>query len=331
MDDVTAAGTGAAGLATRGARWALVFVWTMGVAKGVIDGRFAHPDPLLMTAYAVALGGALVLTHPVDRPLSGIRAALVPIAALTVTALVLLADVPAQPEWLIDFSAYLLALLIARGNPVLGLGCGVVQVAGVVLWGIATGRPASGVTAMLAIAVMSYVLGIIWRMVLRGVVRQERAHRTEAAESDRRERAARAAAAQFQLDLEAIRDQAAPVLSRIARGDDLDPALLADISVLEGAIRDRVRSPRLRHPQLDEAVSRARRRGVRVTLLADVGTVPRTIGDAAAGRIVDILGRHPAARSVVVAAAAPESDELSVLVETPEGHAREVVDDPAAP
>ncbi|MGM1017518.1 MAG: hypothetical protein ACQEW8_08285 [Actinomycetota bacterium] len=331
MDSVTAqgtgTGTGAAGLATRGARWALVFVWSCGLAQAVIDGRFTDQLALPLLAFAVALWGAIVLTWRQDRPLTGARAVAVPVAALIVTALALAISRSAEPVWLLDFAAYLLALQLARGNPVMGLGGGAAQVLTVSAWGAASGHAPEDIAAMLTIPLMAYVVGIIWRYVLRAIVRSERRHRSDAAESMRAENAARSAAEVVRRELDEVRRRVTPTLRLLRDGGELDDDVHVSVIVLEGSIRDRIRSPRLHHPLVDGAVTDARRRGITVTLLADEQSPSAArIGEQAAHALARLIA-DSTDREIVVSSTARRPDLIHVVLSTPEQHRRITLED----
>lgn len=321
MDAVTPSGTGAAGLATRGARWAMIAVWCCGIAQGVIEGRFAPPAPAYLAALLVAVLGAIVLTYRSDEPLRGLRAWAVPAATLTTTALMLTVVDHAGATWVIDFASYLVALQIGRGNPVIG-GLGLAaQLALVVGWGALTDQSASGIGAMISIPIMSGIVGVIWRLTLRTMVARERAHRSEAAESARRGDAARAAAEQYRAELGAITREVEDVLERLRDADAIDEDFLTELTAREGTIRDRIRSPRLHHPAIAEAAAVARRRGVRVAILANhVPDAPR-ISDRAAREVAAVLA-DVAEGSVVISSGAREVEALSIVIDTGTDHRR---------
>ncbi|MHC9043735.1 hypothetical protein ACYX8G_04075 [Microbacterium saperdae] len=321
MATMTSSGTGAAGLATRGARWAMIAVWCCGIAQGVIEGRFAPPAPAYLGALLVALLGAVVLTYRRDEPLRGLRAWAVPAATLTTTALMLTVVDQADATWVIDFASYLVALQIGRGNPAIG-GIGLAaQLALVVGWGALTEQSASGIGAMLSIPIMSGVVGVIWRLTLRNMVARERAHRSEAAESARRGAAARTAAEQYRAELGAIAREVQDVLERLRDADGIDDDFLTELTAREGTIRDRIRSPRLHHPDIADAAAVARRRGVRVAILANhVPDAPR-ISDRAAREVAAVLA-DVGEGSVVISSGARAAEALSIVIDTGKEHRR---------
>ncbi|MFV0432769.1 MAG: hypothetical protein ACK5LO_02125 [Leucobacter sp.] len=113
---LTAQGTGAGGLATRAARWALVFVWALGAVKALIDGQFNPAYITLPIACILCLVAVVLLTRRENLPLSNLLATLVAALVLTATALALSVPPDQASIWQLQFSAKLLALLFVRGN-----------------------------------------------------------------------------------------------------------------------------------------------------------------------------------------------------------------------
>ncbi|MFF5624886.1 hypothetical protein ACFY5A_05935 [Microbacterium sp. NPDC012755] len=326
MDAVNTTGTGASGLASRAARWVMVAVWASGVASGVLAGHFSPPRPLLMLAYLVALAGAVLLTDPRDRPLTGLRALSIPAATLSITLLVLIEGTAAKDVWLIDYAAYLVALQVARGNLVTGLSGTALQVAAVLIWAEIGGQDAGGVANMLAIPVSVAVLGLLWRGILRGMVGRERRHRSAAAESERMTRALDAASGDLQRELDAIRAQVSPTLRMLRDGGELTEEALTGIRILEGAIRDRIRSPRLQHPALNAAAAQARARAVSITMLSDAED-ERVLGDAAATRVAQLVTEAPSGATAVITVGGEQQDAVTVVLDVEGTHHRYVVVD----
>ncbi|MBN9192156.1 hypothetical protein [Microbacterium sp.] len=313
LNVVTARGTGASGLATRAARWAMVFVWTTGIARGLLEGVFSPPTVLVIAAHAAVLAGVFLLTAPSDRPLGRGRAAAVTAVALAATVVAVVTTTHAADVWLLDFSTYLLALMLARGNPAFGLAGGAGQVLFVVGWGTATAQPPSGIVAMLAIPMLSFVLGVVWRVVLRWIVARERAHRSEQARAERQAAAAEVATRRFRRELAEVRAEVLPVLAELRDGIPIDDDVHARVAVLEGTIRDRMRAPTLTHPLVTTAAAVARARGVRVALLAPASERPVRIDDDAAARIAAAV-RDASDGSVVVSVG--DADPTAVTIVT---------------
>jgi hypothetical protein len=75
--DLTSAGTGAGGLGTSGARWAVTAVWGLGMLSDVLSGSVAPPFGSELLALPFGLVGAVLLTTRGDDALSGGRARVV--------------------------------------------------------------------------------------------------------------------------------------------------------------------------------------------------------------------------------------------------------------
>ena len=120
MDDVTPTGTEATELGGSFARWALIAIWLLSLAWGIATGVFAELEPLDVLPYLTLLIGGYLLTRPGNQPLSPPRAIGVVVAALASDIFVLAALTVVQESWLVSLAYYLVALLIARGNSIIG-------------------------------------------------------------------------------------------------------------------------------------------------------------------------------------------------------------------
>lgn len=312
MGTLTAQGTGAGGLATRGARWAFLFAWATGGAKAIIDGQFELSSPILLSACVLLLVGMILLTHREDLPLRGLRAIAVPVLALAALALELAVGPDEALVWLLHFAGYLIAALFVRGNPVLGGVAMTVYLVALTGWTFYHGLPTAVAVQILMPPLVAFAVGIVWQLVLRGIVRRERAHRSEAAEHERQIRAEREAAERTRRELDLVRSKVEDPLIRLRDGAVLDKAFRTELAVIEGGIRDRMRSPRLQHPELDRAIAAARARGASVTVLADDSSDSPRLGERAASEVAAILRDAVDAASLVVAWTEPEL--VSVVV-----------------
>lgn len=228
---------------------------------------------------------------------------------LSAGALVLM-EGPTGAVYLFDFASFLVALLIARGNPWHGAVGGAGMVLGGLAWGVSSGAPASVVGQLVALAVMSQVLGVLWRLVLRWVVRRERWHRSEAAQAQRDTAAARHATRLVEEELRQVRVIAQPVLQRIAEGAPMSDDLRRDAAIVEGTVRDRLRAPAFRHPLLVEAIGRLRAQGADVTVVSPQDLEP--VSDALAAQIVSALDDADARRLVLRATRVEDGVELTL-------------------
>lgn len=311
MDAVTATDTAASGLGGPAARWALTAIWLVSLGWGIVTGVFDQVDLLDVLPYLTLLLGGYLISRPGDQPLSPPRAIGVVAAALASDVFVLAALTRVQESWLVSLGYYLIALLIVRGNSVVaGIGAAVALGYGLA-WAVLVGASAEAAVQMLALPFIAIVVGGVWRVALRPVLARERLRRVEAERAARQTLAAAEAAEANRREVAAIGRRAGPLLRRIDGGEPLE-VLRPDLRVVEGAIRDRIRSPTLQQPVLTEAIADRRRAGVQVLVLGEpddeappgadcVATISRLVADADAGRVtIRILPPGRAAAASVV-------------------------------
>lgn len=303
---VTARGTGAGGLATPAARWALVFAWLMGAVKALVDGQFNPQYVTLPVACLLCLVAAVVLTRREDLPLSGVLATVV--TALVLTAMILALSVPPDRAsiWQLQFGATLLALLFVRGDLVHAVIGAALHSAIFIVWALWYSMPVSWLLTVLTAPCVVYFLAVTWLFGLRRVVMQERTHRSEAAEHVRQTRAEREAARRIGRELALVRAKTGNVLALLRDGAPLDKELRGEIAVVGGEIRDRLRSPRLQHPELNRAISALRAGGTSVNVLAEDSESAPELGDRAAEQIAAVVRDEAGADSLVLTWNEPE-------------------------
>lgn len=320
MARLTTTAPTASGLGTRSARWALVFVWFTGVLSGFIQGYPDHDLPRVVLAYAVVLAGAVLLTTPGARPLPVWRAALVAAVPVVVAALALPQAHGSGDVWLIDIGGYLVGLLVARGNVVLGW-IGLVAVAVEVVAGnvVLSGVDVDA-AAILAKPVMAVIVGTVWRIVVAGMVRRERALRSASALAALESAALETATITSRAELDEILALVRPALDRIVDGSPLSDEERRQIVALEAQVRDRLRAPALSIPVIAGSAFAARLRGVEVVLLGDRSTGRNTVGGELGMRLAQLIDGMGAGRvSIRVNPAGRASD---VTVVTHEGRDR---------
>lgn len=306
MDGLTARGIGAGGLATRGARWALVCAWALGGVKAGIDGQLTPSYLTLPMACVLCLVAVFLLTRREDAPLSAPLAALVAALLIVATALALTVPFEEASIWQLHFASYLLALLLVRGNPLPAAIGAVVHFALMLWWTSANEVPPEALWEILPPPLIAYLVSVLWLFSLRRIVEQERAHRSDAAEHARQAGAELEASRRVELELELVRARTEHVLTRLRDGAVLDDGLRAEIAVVEGEIRDRIRSPRLQHPELNRAIASVRARGASVNVLADDSPDGPRLGERAANEIASVLRSAPDADSIVIAWTEPQ-------------------------
>lgn len=314
--------TSASGLSTPAARWTIVFAWCCVIAATAIANSFAQPSVDMVFAFAFALTGVFALTEPRDAPLRPIRAGGVVVFAVGGAALGLWANEKGDVNvWLVNFVGHLVALLIVRGNllaSVLGLLMLTLTVCG---WGILAAEEITVMVNALTLPLSGFVLGLMWRRFLNRIVAKERLHYASVAESERRRAVTEAAGARFRVELDEIAAEVREPLRRLTLVSCIDDALRNEIVSVEANIRDRLRAPRLRHPELIGAVARARDRGIEVRMTSNP-TENALIGNVCALRLARILDNLNPPTRVVLSTSESSADIVTVVIDSRETHQR---------
>jgi hypothetical protein len=320
--------TGAAGLGTGVARWAMLFTWAVGLVQELLQHGFSDPARLaaVFAAAACELVGVILVTERSTHVLAPPKAAAVLLFALAAVAIGLVPGGTPNP-WDADLPAYLAALLIARGSRRTGATLGVLILALLIAVGAARGASLQEIAISLGVPVMALGIGILWRIGLSVAVRTERAHRSAEARAAVALAASERAAGEYRRQLHRIRDEVAPLLERIATADSLTADELTELKVAEGAIRDRLRSPRVDDPRLLDALSSARRRGVSLSMLwgEGPGEAPHP---SLTARLADLV--DDAVEGTVVIRATQGQDGVSFVHSGPDGNRRVVLDEQGA-
>lgn len=307
--------TTALSLASPAARWAMIGVWCCGITSSVIRGEFPVTGWVGVATYLTLLAGALILTSRHPGRLSPLESAGLVTCALTGVAVILAfahshGD-PAGEIWLLNYSSYLVALAIPRGNWISGGAAAATLGLIVVLWGAFTGQPLAGIVDMLAMPVSAGVVGVLWLVALR----RSAIRLAEAQAAESRSQVASAAAIEathlIAEDMRRVARTADPMLEHIELGRDITKDDQLELSAVEGEIRDRIRVPRLHHPRLVAAVAQARRAGADLVLMDPEGQRGPLISDGLAEALAQTavgagqvtirlvtLDRQPAAQAV---------------------------------
>lgn len=302
------------GLSLRAARWIMVLVWGTGVLHGALLGEFSASGPWGVAAYASALVAAILLTlarpGPLPTPIGWIMVG----CAAVATLVVLVQYSGPDTVWLLKFSSYVVALSIPRGNPVIGGIGGLVLVGLGVSWAIDVRTDASDVVSMLVNPVMAPIAGFIWLFVTRRFVnREQHAHRA-AAEAEARQRVAGHVLQGIRAELAEIRDVVREPLARIVAGAVIDDQERTRVSIAEARVRDGIRAPQLRNPELDAAIAEASGRGVEVVVLGEPDRNRRLGSDTAAALVA--LVTDPSAERITLRSLPPgRAGDVSVVVE----------------
>ena len=176
-------------------------------------------------------------------------------------------------------------------------------------------------------AVIALVIGTAWRWSLHRVVTRELQHEREADRAAIAASITESATSAARLELAEIRAEVSPVLIRLRDGAVLDDAQVQEVAIVEAEVRDRIRSPRLRHERLRTAIASARRRGVHIVLLGSADASGDVIGDdlaAAVALLTDAIDRG----SITIRAVPPgRTGALSVLLDAGDRSERLLFDD----
>ncbi len=288
MADLTSVSTGAGGLGTPSARWALLTVWALGVVSDTLRGAVAPPFGSELLALPFGLVSATVLTTRGDDALSSRRAIVVGGAAVISAAGALASGAELGHTWSFNLAAYVVALLLPRGNVRAGLVSGAaIGVLGLA-WGIASRASLAQFVDLLALPMLALVVGAVWRGLLGRIVRRELTYNREAERAAMAAQVAEASGVAIRTELAEIATDVGDLLDIIGEGRPLDDELVDAITVAEADVRDRIRSPNLRHSALRAGIDRARRRGVQVQLLGS-SSQPSALTDLLAERLVETL------------------------------------------
>jgi hypothetical protein len=172
--------------------------------------------------------------------------------------------------WYVRSVTIVLVVLLLRRRPAIAWGAGALAVAAVLTWAALSGEDVGRWVGLLARQLATLVVVQVTAIGLAWAARTIAAYRAEEHDRVRSEELRSASIRERRAELASIRALAAPLLIRIARGDD-DAGLRVDALVGEAALRDVLRARRLALEPLTTAAHEARQRGVEVILLDDLG------------------------------------------------------------
>jgi hypothetical protein len=141
-------------------------------------------------------------------------------------------------------------------------------------WALLDGRPLSVGAAMIVRHVATLAVGTALAVSLRRSNAASEAFRAVQRRRRTEEDVARARAGARRSAVEQVLEQAGPMLRAIADGRRLTAEDRRQMLVIEGALRDQIRTPRLKGSRLRGVVDTARRRGVNVLLLDEAELAP---------------------------------------------------------
>lgn len=136
-----------------------------------------------------------------------------------------------------------------------------------VVWAVLTGRPPLDGILLIVRHVATLAVGTALAVSLRRSSAASEAFRAVQRRRRMEEDVARARAGARRSAVEQVLEQAGPMLRAIAEGRHLTEEDRRQMLVLEGALRDQIRTPRFTRTRLRGVVDTARRRGANVLLL----------------------------------------------------------------
>ena len=161
-------------------------------------------------------------------------------------------------------------------------------VAACLAWAWLDGRPLSVGAAMIVRHVATLAVGTALAVSLRRSNAASAAFRQVQRRRRTEEDVARARAGARRSAVEQVLEQAGPMLRAIAEGRESTAEDRRQMLVIEGALRDQIRTPRLTGSRLRSVVDTARRRGVNVLLLDEAVTA----SDSARAQAIDWLAER---------------------------------------
>jgi hypothetical protein len=147
-------------------------------------------------------------------------------------------------------------------------------IAACLLWALLDGRPLSVGAGMIVRHVATLAVGTALAVSLRRSNAASEAFRAVQRRRRTEEDVARARAGARRSAVEQVLEQAGPMLRAIADGRRMTDEDRRQMLVIEGALRDQIRTPRLSGTRLRGVVDTARRRGVNVLLLDEAERAP---------------------------------------------------------
>ncbi|WP_156165363.1 hypothetical protein [Demequina rhizosphaerae] len=279
------------GLGTRGAQLILAVYIASNIAfvastADVLDHVWAS-----YAAVALVTAGGVVVTrpHPDPFPLGLTVAVLGIVAASTALVLYALPDsgTLGRATWYLGANAWLLWFLILRRRARLAWAGGLVMVAETMAWAELSGRGALDGLNLASPQVLLLVIATLFGGALRRSTWRINALARRSVDAAAAAGAVEAARRIQDQRADELAEVVVPALTLLASGKALDDAEREEIVRVEAQLRDSVRGHGLALPPIVAAATRARSRGVNVTLLDDLGAPLSSAENAAVVRAVE--------------------------------------------
>lgn len=173
-----------------------------------------------------------------------------------------------------------------------------VLVAACIGWAVLGDRPVLDGVGLIVRHIATLAVGTALAASLRRSNAASSAFRAVQRRRRMEEDVARARASARRGAVEQVLEQAGPMLRAIAQGRNLTAEDRTQMMVLEGALRDQIRTPRLNASELRAVVDTARRRGVNVLLLDEAEQATAAARTEATRWLADRLEHTPQGRFV---------------------------------
>ncbi|WP_156160788.1 hypothetical protein [Demequina maris] len=263
------------GLHTRGAQLILAVYIVSNVA--FVASTANRLDHVWASYVAVALvtAGGFVVTRPHPDPFPlGLTVAVLGVVAIS-SALVLYAlpDTGSlgRATWYLGANTWLLWFLTLRRRARLAWAGGLVMLAETMLWAELSGRGAVDGFVLAMPQILLLVIATLFGTALRRSSARINALAGRSVEAAAAAGALEAARRVQDERADELADVVVPALTLLASGAALDDAAREELVRVEAQLRDSVRGHGLALPPIVEAATRARSRGVNVTMLDDLG------------------------------------------------------------
>lgn len=203
-------------------------------------------------------------------------------------------DLPVEhviANWPLGMSTLILTFMCVRGRVLVAWLCFLAMIAVCVVWSALTDQGALHGLAMSFVNAGPLLMSTFFAYTIRPLGRSIYQLRAESTQRIAAEAAAAAVLEARDAQLDELDQLARPLLERIATGEALSESEQLACELLEARLRDGLRAPGLRRPEVVEAATAARSRGVVVVMLDDRGMddEPEDLHAKLAGSVVTEL------------------------------------------
>ncbi|WP_156163882.1 hypothetical protein [Demequina maris] len=306
------------GLHTRGAQLILaVYVVSNVMFVAATANRLDHVWPAYLAVALVTVGGFVVTRPHADPFPRGLTFAVLGIVVAS-SALVLYAlpDTGAlgRATWYLGANTWLLWFLILRRRILLAWAGGIAMLVETIVWAQYAGRGALDGLVLASPQVLLLAIATLFGGALRRATWRINALARRSVDAAAAAGAVAAAREVQDQRADELAEVVVPVLTVLASGKPLDDATRAEIMRVEAQLRDSVRGHGLALPPIVAAATRARSRGVNVTLLDDLGVPLSPLETDAVVRAVEDALDAAADGTVTARLLPPGREELLTVV-----------------